>query len=36
MAEPRRRFPIPWRADKMAGGYVIRDADGQALAYVYS
>jgi hypothetical protein len=25
-----RRFP-PWRADKMPGGYVVRDANGQAL-----
>ena len=31
-----RRFPAPWRADKMAGGYVVRDANGQALVYVYS
>jgi hypothetical protein len=29
MTEPRR-FPPPWRADKMPGGYVVRDADGQA------
>jgi hypothetical protein len=29
-----RRFPPPWRADKIAGGYVVRDANGQALAYV--
>jgi hypothetical protein len=36
MTEPPRRFPAPWRADKIAGGYVIRDANGQALAYVYS
>jgi hypothetical protein len=21
-----RRFPAPWRADKMPGGYVVRDA----------
>jgi hypothetical protein len=21
-----RRFPTPWRADKIAGGYVVRDA----------
>jgi hypothetical protein len=27
-----RRFPAP----KMPGGYVVRDANGQALAYVYS
>jgi K+/H+ antiporter YhaU regulatory subunit KhtT len=30
------RFPPPWRADKMPGGYVVRDANGQALAYIYS
>jgi hypothetical protein len=31
-----RRFPAPWRADKMPGGYVVRDANGQTLVYVYS
>ena len=31
-----RRFPAPWSADKIAGGYVVRDANGQALAYIYS
>jgi hypothetical protein len=31
-----RRFPPPWRADKIPGGYVVRDANGQAIAYVYS
>jgi hypothetical protein len=31
-----RRFPPPWRADKIAGGYIVRDANGQALAYIYS
>ena len=31
-----RRFPAPRRADKIAGGYVVRDANGQALVYVYS
>jgi hypothetical protein len=31
-----RRFPAPWRADKIPGGYVVRDANGQALAYIYS
>jgi hypothetical protein len=36
MAEPSRRFPAPWRADKVPGGYVVRDATGQALAYLYS
>jgi hypothetical protein len=29
-------FPTPWHADKMPGGYVVRDANGQALAYVYA
>jgi hypothetical protein len=28
-----RRFPTPWHADKLLGGYVVRDASGQALAY---
>jgi K+/H+ antiporter YhaU regulatory subunit KhtT len=31
-----RRFPAPWRADKIPGGYVVRDANGQAIAYLYS
>jgi hypothetical protein len=31
-----RRFPPPWSVDKIPGGYVVRDANGQALAYVYS
>ena len=31
-----RRFPRPWYADKISGGYVVRDANGQALAYVYA
>jgi hypothetical protein len=36
MTEPPRRFPTPWHADKMPGGYVVPDANGQALAYLYS
>jgi hypothetical protein len=36
MADAPRRFPPPWRADKTAHGYVVRDANGQALAYLYS
>jgi hypothetical protein len=36
MTEPTRRFPAPWHADKMPGGYVVRDAKGQALVFVYS
>jgi hypothetical protein len=30
-----RRLPAPWRAEKIPGGYVVRDANDQALAYVY-
>jgi K+/H+ antiporter YhaU regulatory subunit KhtT len=36
MPDAPRRFPPPWRADKIAGGYVVRDASGQAIAYLYS
>jgi K+/H+ antiporter YhaU regulatory subunit KhtT len=36
MADAPRRFPPPWRADKIPGGYVVRDANGQAIAYIYS
>jgi hypothetical protein len=36
MADGSRRFPPPWRADRTPHGYVVRDANGQALAYVYS
>jgi hypothetical protein len=34
MAEPPRRFPTPWHADPMPGGYVVPDANGQALGYL--
>jgi Na+-driven multidrug efflux pump len=30
-----RRFPPPWRAEKFSGGYIVRDATGFAVAYVY-
>jgi hypothetical protein len=36
MADGSRRFPPPWRADKIPSGYVVRDVNGQAIAYVYS
>jgi hypothetical protein len=36
MAEASRRFPPPWRVDKISGCLIVRDADGQALAWVYS
>jgi hypothetical protein len=28
MADPPRRFPAPWRADRTPHGYVVRDATG--------
>ena len=31
-----RHLPPRWRTEKIPGGYVVRDANGQALAYVYS
>jgi hypothetical protein len=31
-----RRFPAPWREEKISGGYIVRDATGQALAYLYA
>jgi hypothetical protein len=36
MADGSRRFPTPWRANKITGGYVVRGATGQALAYLCS
>ena len=30
-----RHFPPPWRAEKFSRGYVVRDATGFAVAYVY-
>jgi hypothetical protein len=34
MIEPPRRFPAPWHVEPMPGGYVVRDANGRALAYL--
>jgi len=31
-----RRFPSPWTAERIPGGYVVKDATGQSLAYVYA
>ena len=28
-----RRLPPPWRTEKFSGGYVVRDANGFAVAY---
>ena len=30
-----RRFPAPWSAEVQSNYYVVRDADGQQLAYAY-
>ena len=30
-----RRFPSPWNIEQVPGGYVVKDATGQALAYVH-
>jgi DNA-directed RNA polymerase specialized sigma24 family protein len=30
-----RRFPAPWSAQLQPNHYVVRDANGQALAYIY-
>jgi hypothetical protein len=30
-----RRFPPPWTAEVLPNYYVVRDADGQQLAYIY-
>jgi hypothetical protein len=35
VADAPRRFPPPWRADKIPGSYVVRDAK-RASAYLYS
>jgi hypothetical protein len=34
--ERSRRFPAPWRPDRIPGGYVVRDATGQIVAWVYA
>ena len=31
-----RRFKPPWNVERIPGGYVVKDATGQALAYVYA
>ena len=31
-----RRFMPPWTAERIPSGYVVKDATGQALAYVYA
>jgi hypothetical protein len=36
MPDAPRRFPPTWRAEKIVGCYVIRDANGQAIAHLFS
>jgi hypothetical protein len=35
MANPARRFPPPWSVEEQPACFVVRDANGRALAYVY-
>ena len=35
MPSPNRRFPPPWSVDEQEACFIVRDAKGQALAYVY-
>ena len=30
-----RRFPPPWSVEETAACFIVRDANGQALAYLY-
>jgi hypothetical protein len=32
---PPRRFPAPWSIERITGGWRVRDAAGQTLAYTY-
>ena len=31
-----RRFPPPWHEEKIAGGYIVRDANGQVLVHIFA
>ena len=31
-----RRFKPPWTAEQIPGGYVVKDATSQSVAYVYA
>ena len=35
MPSPNRRFPPPWSVDEQEVCFIVWDANGQALAYVY-
>jgi hypothetical protein len=32
---PRRRYPGPWKVQEHTESYVVTDASGQPLAYIY-
>jgi len=32
---PDRRFPPPWSAEVTPNCFIVRDANGQALSYIY-
>jgi hypothetical protein len=32
---PERRFPPPWTVEELDACFVVREANGQALSYVY-
>src|SRR5271163_4501171 len=32
---PKRRFPQPWSIDEQTESFIVKDANGQPLAYVY-
>ena len=32
---PQRRFPPPWSVEETDACFIVRDANGQALAYLY-
>lgn len=34
-SDQKRRFPAPWKADRMPGGYKIVDSSGTTIAYIY-
>jgi len=35
ICERARRFPPPWSAEETAAAFVVNDASGQRIAYVY-
>ena len=35
LSAPARRFPPPWSVEETDACFIVRDANGQALAYVY-